>query len=212
MKNLFAMLTPPQKEAGDGPPAKGWAWVDIEEGRLRGRIRQFANSLPPELVSDFPKHDPHVTLIYGLAGTDPAPVAELLAGRLYAKGTLQPLDVFHNQDYDVLHIPVSSSCLGRMHWAIRNQLGVECSHSDYNPHITVAYLQPGTGKAFKGVKVFDGREVTFSHVKIKMAKEDPCSCEDAPIAVVPLDNPCEDEEHAAMVAEYRARVMKALSR
>jgi 2'-5' RNA ligase len=206
MKNIFNMMM--AKEASQ---ELGWAWVDVEDCALRQRLMSLASSAPPELLAkDGIEEDPHITVVYGLPPGDPESVAEVLHGREYAQATLGPVDVFENPDYDVVHVSVNSGCLDKMHWAIRNKLKIQCNFPDYSPHITLAYLQKGEGRKYRGSKIFDGEELTFTKVNFQMGEADPCSGNIERVHEIPLVSPCRDTEHDLLVKEYRVRFERAI--
>lgn len=186
--NIFEQI---YKQSGGGDQAHptGWAWVDIECPCLAERLLAFTYALPDEEIHPQGREDkPHITVLYGLTGDSHEPVAELLHGTEHAHVTLGPLRVFNNQKYDVLHVSVQSSCLSKMHWKIRNQVPCDVTYSDYNPHITLAYLEPGAGRRYNGSKIFDGEEVTFTRVGIQMG-DDPCTGQRPPKYYVKLEPP-----------------------
>lgn len=101
--------------------------------------------------------EPHITILYGF----------MLDHKYYdyngildsvAEIMIEPIDdielrdvgVFENEEYDVLKISVESSKLKRMHNYFRENFEdlINVTYPDYNPHITIAYLKPGTGKKY----------------------------------------------------------------
>ncbi len=93
--------------------------------------------------------NPHVTILYGLHEE----VHEDLVCRI-CQGVGGPLEVdvkgvstFDNEDYEVLKFDVDSDLLRKMNKAFRG-LPHTNDYDDYNPHMTVAYLRPGTSSKY----------------------------------------------------------------
>jgi len=177
------------KDAGGGDQAHptGWSWVDIECPCLTEWLRAFTYAIPDDIIHPQGREDEmHITVLYGLTGEDVQPVAEQLHGTEYAHATLGPIRVFSNPKYDVVHVSVNSNCLRKMHWKIRNNVPCDVTFPDYNPHITLAYLEPGMGKRYDGAKIFDGEEIVFKRVGVQMG-DDPCTCKRPPKKYIKLD-------------------------
>lgn len=80
--------------------------------------------------------------------------------------TLGKLSLFRNPDADVLILSVQSPQLETLH----ERLGIlpnETTHKDYKPHLTIAYLKPGTGQKYVeswSVLNLRGKVLTFDEV------------------------------------------------
>ena len=57
------------------------------------------------------------------------------------------VSTFDNEDYEVLKFDVDSDLLRKMNKAFRG-LPHTNDYDDYNPHMTVAYLRPGTSSKY----------------------------------------------------------------
>lgn len=104
-----------------------------------------------------PKHllereiNPHVTVKFGVEAGH-SDVKKALAEDYPAKATFHRTSLFKNADADVLKVDVSSADLHRLHRKL-NRLPHDDSHMVYRPHVTIAYLHPGSGKYYEGVRV-----------------------------------------------------------
>lgn len=118
---------------------------------LADMSKGFASMIPhDELADEGVEPEPHVTVRYGLHGSDCETVfkaTEPLGSLRFTPGSLQ---CFALPDYDVLYI----SCDNESDWhnwhnsleKIPNTL----THEDYIPHMTLAYLKPGCGSKYVG--------------------------------------------------------------
>lgn len=126
--------------------------TDVElSPEIADRIRAFAATIPDEDLADDGREDrPHVTVLYGLHGDDPAEVAPLVTGGPISM-TLGAVTVFAGadtgKDYDVLKIDVESSNLHRLNAALA-ALPHTQSFPEYHPHATIAYVRAGLGEAY----------------------------------------------------------------
>jgi len=95
--------------------------------------------------------DPHITVLYGIHEQDPKLVKkELELGTLSYK--LTKLSLFENDKYDVLKCTVESKDLKKLNKQCCDKLEFTNDYPDYIPHLTVAYLNPGSGKKYVKMK------------------------------------------------------------
>lgn len=107
---------------------------------------------------------PHVTVLYGLHTKNP----EEVFSQIKRSGAVRPatmhlgkIDLFRHRDQDVLKINVESSDLHHLNGVVK-KLPNSYSFPSYEPHVTVAYLKPGTGEKYLGLKnPLEGREATL---------------------------------------------------
>lgn len=93
----------------------------------------------------------HVTVLYGLLDDTPAAVKQALAEHTKKfKVTLEVEDVslFQNDEFDVIKLNFKKNTglakLGKLNTLIR-KFPNDCRFPDYNPHLTIAYVDPGAG-------------------------------------------------------------------
>lgn len=90
---------------------------------------------------------PHVTVRYGLLTEEVAPVQARLSGIGSIQFRLDELGSFSSAEQDVLMIQVQGDDLARLNEAL-GELPNETRFKDYKPHVTVAYLKPGTAQKY----------------------------------------------------------------
>lgn len=133
-------------------------------------ILEFIKKIPNECVyeevgENYGKEaNPHVTVMYGLSPIEENRVKELLnkvPKKIVAE--LGKISKFSNTDtaYDVLKIEVKSPHLNKIHEMIRKNFDNNYKWSQYNPHVTLAYVKKGTCNEYVGNKTFEGIKVMF---------------------------------------------------
>jgi 2'-5' RNA ligase len=133
-------------------------------------ILEFIKKIPNECVyeevgENYGKEaNPHVTVMYGLSPIEENRVKELLnkvPKKIVAE--LGKISKFSNADapYDVLKIEVKSPHLNKIHEMIRKNFDNNYKWSQYNPHVTLAYVKKGTCNEYVGNKTFEGMKVMF---------------------------------------------------
>ena len=131
---------------------------------------EFIKKIPNECVyeevgENYGKEaNPHVTVMYGLSPVEESRVKELLTKvpkKIVAE--LGKISKFSNTDtpYDVLKIEVKSPHLSKIHEMIRKNFDNNYKWSQYNPHVTLAYVKKGTCNEYVGNKTFEGMKVMF---------------------------------------------------
>jgi len=102
---------------------------------------------PKDLVDEDPG-DPHVTILYGFNDSQLPEVKKLLADELPILGKLAKIDVFENEEHDVIIFDIESEGLEALNKKLA-KLPHESTHPDYKPHMTIAYVKSGEGKKYK---------------------------------------------------------------
>lgn len=111
-------------------------------------VARIQQELDPDDVIEL-ERIPHVTIRYGLHEEAPEPVRRLLeaSGPVWAK--FGRLSLFTSAKQDVLKIDVSSNRLEDMNRRLAILPNTQ-TFASYNPHLTIAYLKPGTGAKYLG--------------------------------------------------------------
>ncbi len=130
------------------------------------KIRQWgvANIREEDLINDGREPDVHVTVKYGLHDHDPFTVRPIVRGFGPIKIILGDTSIFENDKEDVVKISVTSDKLIKLNKLVSDNLEHTNTHPDYIPHVTLAYVKPGTGKAYAGRTDFSGIEVVLPEI------------------------------------------------
>lgn len=110
------------------------------------------------------EEDPHITVKWGILTKDIDEIRELLKDEVGGEVSLVKVDMFENDDYDVLKITVESKALRKINKIISDNLETHDTFSTYNPHITLAYLKVGKGKEYKKENPFEDLTFEFDEV------------------------------------------------
>jgi len=100
----------------------------------------------------------HVTIAYGFtAEVQGQDVLSYIEDKLPIVLRLGPVTRFGN-DRDVLKIDVDSPALYQLHYDLRQEFGdkLKVTYPDYTPHVTLAYVRPGTYSHLDNDATFDG--------------------------------------------------------
>lgn len=96
---------------------------------------------------------PHITVLYGLHHVDD-PLKVLLYIDSITKSVaveFTGISVFENEKFDVLKFDVESPQLVKCHKKIKGKFKCTEIFDDYKPHMTIAFLQKGTGWKYKNL-------------------------------------------------------------
>jgi 2'-5' RNA ligase len=105
--------------------------------------------------------EPHITVKYGLTTNNPEPLLPVLAGRGPVVAKLGKTACFENENEDVVYIEVESESLHELNRLVAAVCPHRETHPQYIPHVTVAYVKPGTGRFYAGWDDLAGTIVTF---------------------------------------------------
>lgn len=119
--------------------------------------------------------NPHVTLLYGLhEDVKKKDVKSIIDKYRDEKLDIKvsSIDLFENDEYDVVKFTVKSKLLKKINKDLRN-LPHTNSFKVYKPHITIAYVKSGKGKKYIDNKVdleISGYKFVLSDVNDKIVK------------------------------------------
>jgi phage portal protein BeeE/2'-5' RNA ligase len=116
------------------------------------------------------EEEPHITLVSNL-DADLEEVQEKLKGVSGVKAMLGSTTLFRTPEADVLIVPVKSDKLGELHRKVR-ELPNEWKHPAYQPHVTIAYLKPGTGHKYVGNSDVEGAELPLRALSVYNGRGD----------------------------------------
>jgi len=134
-------------------------------------IQKWVDENIPSDVIITPERELHVTLLYGIKPEVPlSEVQAFVEKQPYVVFRTTSIGLFKQDNQDVVKITVDSAQLAEINRSLKEYLGeanVEPSKYDYNPHITLAYVLPGSCDHLDGNGRFDGyvyliKEATYS--------------------------------------------------
>lgn len=92
--------------------------------------------------------EPHVTLLYGFyEEVDPKQVQDTVQKFTFNPTRLNNVSLFKNETYEVLKLEAKSPSLYKCNKELK-KFPHTSSYPTYNPHMTIAYLKPGTGEKY----------------------------------------------------------------
>lgn len=154
---------------GATSPSQEFASTQVELPEAQARqIRQLSEQIPDaDLAEDGREDAPHVTVKFGLTEDNVEAVREALADEGPIRVTFGEVSVFPDSgNGDVVKVEVESEGLRRLNKKIAKAVPSEDTHPTYQPHATIAYVQPGKGetyaKRFRGA--LKGQEVELNSV------------------------------------------------
>ena len=115
----------------------------------------------------------HVTIKYGLLTINPDDVKSVVKNFGTCTARLSKMSRFvpNDKDYEVVKVDITSKRLHDLHKLIGAQLENEDEHSGYKPHVTIAYVKPGTCNDLSGNTDFAGRKIDINRLTFS-AKDD----------------------------------------
>lgn len=138
------------------------AQVNIDDPVIITRLLEIQNAIDPADILKL-ETEPHVTIRYGLDDVGPERVEHIIDQYRSIQVKFKSLSAFANEKEDVLKIDVDGNQLRDLN----RHLGIlpnQQTHRDYKPHLTIAYLKPGTGKKYVGRSGLEDVELTLKSV------------------------------------------------
>ena len=91
--------------------------------------------------------EPHLTLLFGLhEGVSTDAVKSVLKDKTFSECKAHNISLFENEKYDVLKFDIEGDGLHKVNKELR-KLPYTSTFPNYHPHMTIAYMKPGTGNA-----------------------------------------------------------------
>lgn len=135
------------------------------------------------------EEQPHVTILYGIHEdeVDPSVVVDMIEQKFMpAVVQITEIDIFEQDGYDVVKYNVPITDQIKEYRDLIEGSFANTQTYEYHPHMTIAYVKPGTGKKYK--KVLDEPfEVRFSKGVYSYHKEDHEEGDETVRRVVNLD-------------------------
>jgi 2'-5' RNA ligase len=165
MKTLIERLL----KENEAEHSYGCTMVSIPKD-LATKILQFTLSIDPEDIYEETyddsyglELDPHITIKYGIVEDGVEEDLRVLA-KQDITATLGELSIFDNaetdKDFEVLKFDIDSQDLIDLNGKISSEITCHDPHPNYQAHLTIAYLKPGTGKKYLGKSDLAGSTFT----------------------------------------------------
>lgn len=126
------------------------------------KMRAFGSRISPDdLHEDGVEKNPHITVKYGLHYNSADLVKDALKEEMPVKFRMNGLHVFpanEKRNSDVLVSKVDSPDMHRLNTKVAGSAPHVDTFPTYEPHATIAYLKPGMGAKYAGMKDLDGIE------------------------------------------------------
>jgi 2'-5' RNA ligase len=115
---------------------------------------------------------PHVTLKYGIHSQDPRDIINLVNGFGSFLVDFGEISKFEKKGiYDVIKMAVDGKKLRRLNALVSSELKCTDSYKDYNPHITIAYVIPGSCDHLLGKYIFRDAVVKATQLVFSIPNE-----------------------------------------
>ena len=116
--------------------------------------------------------EPHTTLLYGLHdGVTEQDIKNVLGKFTFGTCTISNASLFENEKFDVLKFDVNGDGLYEANAELVKYPNTQ-TYPDYHPHLTIAYLKPGTGKQYANKLNGQEFELTPTHAVYSMPNGD----------------------------------------
>ena len=137
---------------------KPYSWVALElPEKVINKVKAFQKKIDKDDLHVDKKdwhgygieENPHITVKYGLETEDADEVKEALRGQSGGEVSFDDVEIFENDEHDVLVMRMRSKDLTRLHKTLKKNLKNEESYPVYKAHVTIAYLLVGKGEEYK---------------------------------------------------------------
>lgn len=133
--------------------------------RIRSAAKRLIASDDVDPTEGLEKN-PHITVKFGLHTSDSAALANVLKGESHITATVGGIEIFKNDEHDVVVLRVKSDDLHRLNKKIADNLEHTDTHPEYKPHVTLGYVKKGRGDKYADAKTWlEGKTLTFKAVE-----------------------------------------------
>lgn len=155
-----------KESRNEGP---GIVMLELSSGVTEAILAEQDKIDAGELVGDGYEDHPHVTLLYGIVGVEDEEVVADVRRLGQVDVVFGQTSVFANDGEDVVKVDIESPQLLKHREKLLGSLPVlQQQHPNYQPHITLAYVQPGKGEAYAGKNSLTGKSATLTRATIKV--------------------------------------------
>jgi 2'-5' RNA ligase len=118
--------------------------------------------------------EPHVTILYGLGDEDKDVALEVMRNAGPCRARVSGVDLFQGDDQDAVIFALESDDLARLRDELDKAVPDNMNQwSEYKPHITIAYVKPGKGEAYKDMESdLVGREFDLDALEFSGTDDD----------------------------------------
>jgi 2'-5' RNA ligase len=136
------------------------------------------NNIPESAIYNDPE-DPgssgredevHLTIKYGIHTKNPQEVADVVSGFGQFPVEFGAVSKFPGDGYEVLKIEVDGERLRELNALVTSQLECTDTYPTYKPHITLAYIKPGSCDHLLEKPIFKELSVTATELILSVAK------------------------------------------
>lgn len=151
----------------------------------------------------------HVTVKFGLlADRLPDSVKEIAKNTEPFRVFLGNISFFRNGEYDVVKIDVESPALRELNRQVSDAVPNEDKHPNYNPHVTLAYVKPGSCDKLEGVDPFqDGEAREFIAQEMVYKGEGDSNDPDREVVTLQFDRSKDAEAELAVEENIFRRIL-----
>lgn len=121
--------------------------------RLSETVAKFGGMIDPQDLHEYGiETEPHVTGLYGILPSIGVLRSTQKVLKKFPKtkirAALGECSLFQNPEFDVLKFDILSQDLHDINDMLTKNIEYQNSYDNYHPHLTVAYLKPGTGQKY----------------------------------------------------------------
>jgi 2'-5' RNA ligase len=127
----------------------------------------------PEDPSLGREDDQHVTVKYGIHTKDPTDVQEVVKDFGHFLIEFGEISKFSKKDlYDVIKISIDGKKLRKLNELVSAELECTDTYKEYNPHLTIAYVTPGSCDHLLGKYIFRDCAIKADQLLFSIANDE----------------------------------------